>query len=86
METIYDWLTIGLFAALIVLFLHRSLAEEPSDADPSIFSYLIAGAGCAVTNYLGNNGFDLLAVAALLSTIIYSIFFLRPFKAWPPRA
>ena len=63
MSTIYDWLTIGLFAALIVLFLQRSTDEGP-EAD-SIWHYLPPSVGCAVTNYFGNEGMNLTAVAVL---------------------
>ena len=53
METVYDWVTVAIFAGLVVLFLQRSSAEtEPRD---SIWQYLAAAIGCAVANYLGNN-------------------------------
>jgi hypothetical protein len=84
MDTIYDWVTIALFAALVVLFLNRSVGEHVNEADPPIFVYLVAGVGFAVTNYLGNNGYDLLAIAVLLLTIAYSFHFLRPFQSTPP--
>ena len=38
MSTIYDWVTIGIFAGLIVLFLQRSTDEGP-EVD-SIWHYL----------------------------------------------
>jgi hypothetical protein len=75
METVYDWVTVGIFAGLIVLFLQRSSRDEPGD---SIWQYLGAALGCAVTNYLGNNGYHILAVAVLLATIIYIGWILRP--------
>jgi len=28
LQTIYDWVTVAIFGALIVLFLHRSTAQE----------------------------------------------------------
>ena len=90
METVYDWLTVAIFAGLIVLFLQRSSAEgEPSD---SIWQYLVASVGCALANYLGNqaikNGADgtpdyldhALAVIVLIGTISYVWFALKPFK------
>lgn len=82
METVYDWVTIGLFALLITLFLHRSIdVEEPRD---SMWQYLLASAGCGVTNWLGNQGWHLPAVAMLLATIAYAYYALRPF-GYPPR-
>lgn len=50
METPYDWITVMTFAGLIVLFLQRSQGE-PRD---HLWQYMVAAAGCAVTNYLGN--------------------------------
>lgn len=75
METIYDWVTVAIFAGLIVLFLQRSSAEEPTD---SLWSYLGAGAGCAVANYLGNEGHDILAVVAIGATIAFIVIVLKP--------
>lgn len=81
METAYDWITVGLFALLITLFLHRSIdVEEPRD---SIWQYLLASAGCGITDWLGNNGWDLAAVAVLLGTLAYVYFVLRPFGHSP---
>lgn len=90
MSTIYDWVTVAIFAGLIVLFLQRSSGEnEPVD---SIWQYLIAAIGCAVANYLGNraikNGIDGsidyighgLAVVALVAVLAYVWFTLKPFK------
>ena len=90
MSTIYDWVTVAIFAGLIVLFLQRSSAEgEPVD---SIWQYLIAAIGCAVANYLGNralkNGVDgsvdyighALAVVTLVAVLAYVWFALKPFK------
>ena len=82
METIYDWVTVGLFAALIVLFLQRSSTEgEPVD---SIWQYLAASVGCAVANYLGNHDdvpyHHVLAVAVLVGTVAYVWYALKPFQ------
>ena len=90
METPYDWVTVAIFAGLIVLFLQRSSAEgEPQD---SIWQYLAASVGCAVANYFGNhaikNGVDGttdylnhgLAIIVLIGTVAYIWFALKPFK------
>jgi len=42
METVYDWITIGIFAGLVVLFLQRSMEGQHED---SLFHYLVAGSG-----------------------------------------
>lgn len=80
METIFDWVTIAIFAGLIVLFLQRSTESEPRD---SIWQYLGASVGCAVANWLGNNGYQLLAVIAIAATLGYVWYALRPFEGWP---
>ena len=78
METIYDWLSLAIFAGLIVLFLQRSTSEQ-SDKDVSLLYYLGAGVGCAVANYFGNKGQDILAVLLLVATVGFIAYFLKPF-------
>lgn len=90
METVYDWVTVAIFAGLIVLFLQRSSAEgEPQD---SIWQYLAASIGCAVANYLGNNAVKNgatgavdylnhgLAILVLIGTAVYVWIVLKPFQ------
>jgi len=73
---VYDWVTVGLFAALIVLFLQRSAAERPSD---SLLHYLIAAVGLAVVNQLGNHELHLLAVLGLVGVLAFIQWALKPF-------
>jgi len=78
METPYDWLTVAVFAFLVILFLHRSVdVENPKD---HLWQYLLAGGGCALTNWLGNEGYDIVAVAGLIATLAYIYYTLRPFS------
>jgi ABC-type Mn2+/Zn2+ transport system permease subunit len=79
MDTIYDWLSLAIFAGLIVLFLQRSTSER-SDKDVSLLYYLGAGVGCAVANYFGNHGQDILAVLLLVATVGFIAYFLKPFQ------
>ncbi|GAA4722748.1 hypothetical protein H9L13_10895 [Sphingomonas lutea] len=79
MQTVYDWVTLAIFAGLVVLFLQRSSAEEPRDR---LLHYLIAGAGCATVNYLGNEGMHLLAIIGLLGVLIFIQMTLKPLSAW----
>ncbi|HVH88156.1 MAG TPA: hypothetical protein VM912_15650 [Terriglobales bacterium] len=79
MQTVYDWVTLAIFAGLIVLFLQRSTSDR-GEKDASLLYYLGAGVGCAAANYLGNHGQDLGAIALLLATVAFIIFYLKPFK------
>ena len=79
MESVYDWVSLAMFAGLIVLFLQRSTGES-AEKDVSLIYYLGAGAACGVANYFGNHGQDILAIALLLATAAFIILFLKPFK------
>jgi ABC-type Mn2+/Zn2+ transport system permease subunit len=79
MDTIYDWLSLAIFAGLIVLFLQRSTSER-ADNDVSLLYYLGAGVGCAVANYFGNKGQDVVAILLLLATVGFIGYFLKPFQ------
>ena len=83
MKTIYDYLTIGIFAGLIVMFLKRSMDEAPPG--DALWQYLVAAVGLAVTNYLGNHDYVLLAMLALAATIGFILWVLRPFPQFPRR-
>lgn len=86
MQTPYDWITVAIFAGLIVVFLQRSVGEgEPQD---SIMSYLPPAVGCALSNYFGNEGLDQgsqlyqgLAIAGILAVLAYTYFVIRPFNS-----
>jgi len=74
METVYDWITVLIFAGLLTLFLSRSAGE--TIAGDSIGHYLVSSCGCAVTNWLGNEGRDVMALAVLVATLGYIYHFL----------
>ena len=78
MNTAYDWITVIIFAGLIVMFLQRSTSDEPREND-SIFLYLGAGVGCAVANYLGNHDLPWLAIPLIVGTLAYIYYLLKPF-------
>lgn len=81
MSTIFDVLTMMIFAGLIVLFLQRSVGEtEYKDA---LWQYLVAALGCATANYLGNNAYPLPAVALIVATLAFIFYVLRPFARSP---
>ena len=82
-ETPYDWITVAIFAGLVVLFMQRSVSDQPDDPDDSIWLYLGAGAGCAVANYLGNEGYHIIAIPVVIATILFILKFLKPFGFGP---
>lgn len=75
METIYDWMALIAFAGLIVLFLQRSSMDEPPD---TVWHYLPPAIGCALSNYLGNEGMGVLAVLTLSAAGAYVWWVLKP--------
>ena len=79
METIYDWVSLAIFAGLIVLFLQRSTGDRP-EKDVSLLYYLGAGAGCAVADYAGNHGQNAVAILLLAATVAFILYYLKPFK------
>lgn len=76
METVFDWITVAIFAGLCVLFLQRSLMEKPTDR---IVTYAPAAVGCALANWLGNEGYEIAAVALCAAVIVYIVRILKPF-------
>jgi hypothetical protein len=77
METVYDWITVVIFGGLSVLFLHRSSQqEEPQD---KIIHYLPPAVGCALANYVGNQGEGLLSFAIVVAVLVYVALVLKPF-------
>ena len=76
METVYDWTTVLIFAGLITLFLQRSSMDNPPD---TIWHYLVPSVGCAVANYLGNEGYTLPAIALIAAVLAYTVVVLKPF-------
>ncbi|MFO1261041.1 MAG: hypothetical protein U1E68_08205 [Sphingomonadaceae bacterium] len=75
METLYDWLALLAFAGLIVLFLQRSSMDEPPD---TVWHYLPPAIGCALSNYLGNEGMGVLAILMLAAVGVYVHLVLKP--------
>jgi hypothetical protein len=85
METTYDWITVAIFAGLVVLFMQRSTSDDVHDENDSLWLYLGASLGCAVSNYIGNEGMHLIAIPLILATLAFIIYYLKPFKSWPRR-
>ncbi len=81
METIFDILTMIIFAGLVVLFLQRSVSEKP--AGDAMWQYLVASIGCASSNYLGNNSYAMPALIVMFATLVFIYYVLRPFAREP---
>jgi len=77
-QTVYDWVTVAIFAGLAVLFLQRS--ASPGEPQDHILHYVPPELGCAFANYAGNHGMGLLALAIIVAVIGYILHILRPFR------
>lgn len=78
MQTPYDWVTIAIFAGLIVIFLQRSQAD--SAVRDNMISYLPPAVGCAIANYLGNEGYEILGIIAIVAVLAYIALVIRPYE------
>lgn len=78
MSTIYDLVTIVLFAGLAILFLQRSVGP-PSDKD-RIYHYAPPAVGCAAANWLGNQHMDVAAIAVIVASVAYAVIVLKPLR------
>jgi uncharacterized membrane protein YjjP (DUF1212 family) len=81
MQTVWDWLSLAVFAGLAVLYLQRSVDENgPKDR---IIDYLPPAIACAIANYVGNHGYGIFAILLLAAAVAHIVFILKPF--WNPR-
>ena len=79
MSSIFDWVSLAIFAGLVVLFLQRATGDHAED-DVSLFYYLGAAVGCAVGDYLGNHDQPVLGALVLAADVAFILFYLKPFK------
>jgi len=75
MTTIFDWLTVALFAGLITHFLAFSVRSDVRDI--AFGHYLLLSVACACANWLGNHGWGWLAILLLLTGGAYAFRYLR---------
>ena len=73
----------GLFAALAVIFLQRSIGARPEN--DRVINYLPPAIGCGLANYLGNKGYAVPSVIVMVAVIAYIWFVLKPGRADLPR-
>ncbi|MFP3942403.1 MAG: XrtV sorting system accessory protein [Alphaproteobacteria bacterium] len=71
MSTVYDWVTVLIFIGLLALYFLRQ-----DRTDVPIARYMIAAAGCALANYLGNENYTLAAVAVIAATLYFTWYFI----------
>lgn len=83
MQTPYDWVTIAIFAGLIVIFLQRSQAD--SVVRDTMISYLPPAVGCAVANYLGNENYHAFAIIAIVLVLAYIALVIKPYEFFKRR-
>ncbi len=81
MSTLYDLVTIVLFAGLAILFLQRS--TEPGPPKDNIYQYAPPAVGCALANWLGNAHYDLPAIGTIAAVIGYTLYVLKLFNQHP---
>lgn len=67
MDTVFDWVTIVIFAGLVTHFLQQS-ATRGAHLTP-LWQYAVAAAGCALANWLGNEGQAVAAGAVIVLTL-----------------
>lgn len=83
METVYDWITVAIFAGLVTRFLSTSV-EEDGEREDSIWHYLAPSVGCAIANWLGNEGYPIAAVLLIGVCLAYIYYFIWPARRLPP--
>ena len=69
METVFDWVTIIMFAGMVTHFLQQS-ANRGARQTP-LWQYGIAAAGCALANWLGNEGQAAAAGGVIVLTLCF---------------
>lgn len=83
MDTAYDWITVGIFAGLVVVFLQRSVGEHHD----AVWPYFAAMIACAAINQVGNKAVEdgnlslhIAAAAGILAIIGFIQYFIQPFS------
>jgi hypothetical protein len=81
LKSVFDVVTLGLFAGLAILYLQRSASAEP---DPvPIWKYGIAAVGCGVADYLGDHDQQIASILVFAAVVIFSLAMLHPFSRGP---
>lgn len=73
-ETVWDWITVIAFSGLVTLLLQRSAEETPRD---KLWQYAPPAIGCAIANYVGNEGYGPFAAILLVGVVAYIFIVLK---------
>lgn len=76
MNTVFDWLTVAIFAVLAVIYLQRSVGARP--AHDAVWKYLPPAIVCVTANQVGNAGWSLPAATLMFAAIAYIWFVIQP--------
>lgn len=76
MKTVFDWLTVAIFAGLAVVYLQRSAGARP--AHDAAWKYLPPAVACMAANQVGNAGWSMPATVLMLAALAYVWFVIRP--------
>jgi hypothetical protein len=76
MSTVFDWLTVAIFAVLAVIYLQRSVGTRP--AHDAVWKYLPPAVACVTANQVGNAGWGVAAVVLMVVAMAYVWFVIRP--------
>lgn len=76
MSTVFDWLTVAIFAVLAVIYLQRSVGNRP--AHDAVWKYLPPAVACVTANQVGNAGWGVPAVMLMVGAMAYVWFVIRP--------
>ena len=78
MKSMFDVVSLILFAGVALLFLQRSAAAEQDDIP--LWRYAVSAAGCAAGDLAGNDGLPIEAWVAFAVTAAFSLIMLKPFR------
>ena len=78
MTTMFDFITMAIFAGLVVLYLQRSIDQD--EHKDHLWQYLLASIGCAIANYLGNQGMILAGAVLIVADLAFITHVLQPFS------
>ncbi len=82
METVWDWITVMIFAGLVTLFLSRS-AQREGEFD-CLAHFLVGSGGCAFAYLVGIVGMGWAAGLTIGAVLVYIFHFLFRRRPLPP--